>query len=200
MNHTDLSLKVKALRKKIGLSQEMLAENSGLSLRTIQRVENGENEPTGNSLMKIANALKVSQDELLDWSVLEDKYFLMRMNLSALTFIFGGFLGALIPFILWNSNKNKIKMVDKLGRDLVNFQITWLLLAGFGSFLISMSLGFNMESATNISATDIKEMLTQILIYLTVISALNILLIIFNTFRITNGKKVMYFPKIRFLK
>ena len=42
MNKNLLGLRIKELRKQKGMSQEFLAEESGLSLRTIQRIENGE--------------------------------------------------------------------------------------------------------------------------------------------------------------
>jgi transcriptional regulator with XRE-family HTH domain len=58
---------VKELRKRKGLSQEDLAKHSGLSLRTIQRVENGETEPTGETLKRISAALEVKPIELIDW-------------------------------------------------------------------------------------------------------------------------------------
>ena len=40
-------------------------------------------------------------------------------------------LGILIPFILWTSKKGKIKNSDKLGKDLINFEITWTILLFF---------------------------------------------------------------------
>jgi transcriptional regulator with XRE-family HTH domain len=58
---------VKELRKRKGLSQEELSKNSGLSLRTIQRVENGETEPTGETLKRISTALDTTPNELIDW-------------------------------------------------------------------------------------------------------------------------------------
>ena len=54
--------KIKDLRKRRGLSQEELAEKSGLSLRTIQRIENGETDPRGDSLRRLAAALETSPD------------------------------------------------------------------------------------------------------------------------------------------
>ncbi|MGK0236126.1 MAG: transcriptional regulator with XRE-family HTH domain, partial [Psychroserpens sp.] len=40
LKNKDLAKRVKELRKRNGMSQELLAENSGLSLRTVQRIEN----------------------------------------------------------------------------------------------------------------------------------------------------------------
>ena len=41
MKNKGLEKRVKELRNRKGMSQELLAEKSGLSLRTIQRIENG---------------------------------------------------------------------------------------------------------------------------------------------------------------
>lgn len=52
-----LGIKVKELRKKKGLTQLDLSEKSGLSLRTIQRIENDENKPSVYSLRMIGEVL-----------------------------------------------------------------------------------------------------------------------------------------------
>ena len=52
-----LGAKIKELRRKKGLTQFDLSEQSGLSLRTIQRIENSENKPSVYSLRKIGEAL-----------------------------------------------------------------------------------------------------------------------------------------------
>ena len=62
------SQRVKELRKEKSLSQEELAKAAGLSLRTIQRVENRETEPTGDTLKRIATALDSTPAELLNWT------------------------------------------------------------------------------------------------------------------------------------
>lgn len=89
---------------------------------TIQRLEKGESNPTGESLKRLANTLNVSPDKLIDWSIKEDKKYLIYLNLSALTFLFFPLLGILIPFILWTSKKVKIKDIYKLGKDLINLK------------------------------------------------------------------------------
>jgi transcriptional regulator with XRE-family HTH domain len=69
MEHEKLAQAVKELRKRNGLSQEELAKNAGLSLRTIQRVENGETEPTGETLKRISEVLRVTPSELMEWNM-----------------------------------------------------------------------------------------------------------------------------------
>jgi transcriptional regulator with XRE-family HTH domain len=64
MEIKDLAKKLKELRGMRGMSQEYLAEESRVSLRTIQRIENHESEPTGETVKRIANALDVPLTEL----------------------------------------------------------------------------------------------------------------------------------------
>ena len=52
-----ISTRIKELRIKEGLTQLDLSEKSGLSLRTIQRIENDEVKPSVYSLRKIGEVL-----------------------------------------------------------------------------------------------------------------------------------------------
>jgi transcriptional regulator with XRE-family HTH domain len=72
----NLSQRVKGLRNQTGMTQESLAENSGLSLRTIQRIENNETSPRGDSLKRLAIALNTSPDELLQAESNDDEMIL----------------------------------------------------------------------------------------------------------------------------
>jgi len=191
MNKNLLGLRIKELRKQKGMSQEFLSEESGLSLRTIQRIENGGTNPTGESLKRLSNALNVNPDELIDWSIKEDKRYLTFLNLSALTFLFFPLLGILIPFILWTSRKGKIKNINKLGKDLINFEITWTLLLFFIPFLwfLFSKIGI-LESFT----------LSSIFTIIGVMYFINLIFILLNTLRISNGNDIIYNPKFKFLR
>ena len=57
--------RILTIRKSKGFSQELLAEQSGVSLRTIQRVEQGETVPRGHTMQALATALGVPLDALL---------------------------------------------------------------------------------------------------------------------------------------
>ncbi len=72
MKNKDLAKRVKELRKRNGMSQELLAENSRLSLRTVQRIENGETKPTGDSIKRLSSGLNVTPNELIDCQIIED--------------------------------------------------------------------------------------------------------------------------------
>ena len=72
MTNEKLAQGVKVLRKDKAFSQEELAKLSGLSLRTIQRIEKGETTPTGETLKRLSNVLEVSTRELLEWNTTSD--------------------------------------------------------------------------------------------------------------------------------
>jgi len=62
MTNKNTQTRIKELRESKGLSQEGLSEKAGVSLRTIQRMENGESAPRGSTLRNIASSLDVSSD------------------------------------------------------------------------------------------------------------------------------------------
>ncbi len=66
MKNQELSKQIKELRNLKELSQEELSEKSGLSLRTVQRIENGESTPRGDTLKRLADALEISPDNFID--------------------------------------------------------------------------------------------------------------------------------------
>jgi len=57
-----------------GYTQEEFAEVLGMSKNQVSRYERGSNDPTGESLIKIAQALDVSVDYLLGLSDVFDPY------------------------------------------------------------------------------------------------------------------------------
>ncbi len=63
---TNLAKKVKQLREKLGLSQEKLARLADVSNNTIINIEAGKQDnPTIDTLKKIAKALNVPVEELI---------------------------------------------------------------------------------------------------------------------------------------
>lgn len=194
----NLSQRVKELRCRKGMSQELLAEESGLSLRTIQRIENNESEPRGDTLKRLAIALDNSPDEILDWTILEDKGYLTLMSLSALGFLFFPILGIILPLIFWILKKDKLKNANELGKSILNFEITWCLLL-FSYFIILFSgfLGVIMGYFGNIvgPATILKLYLPVILLYI-----YNIAVIILNTIKVFKNKKHRYIPALKIFK
>jgi uncharacterized Tic20 family protein len=127
----------------------------------------------------------------MDWSIKEDKKYLTFLNLSALTFLFFPLLGILIPFILWTSKKDKIKNINRLGRALINFEITWTILLFFTPavlFILSKT-----ELLQNIS-------MSTFFVVIGLLYLFNLISILMNTIRISNESDIIYVPRIRFLK
>ena len=200
MKNKELAKKIKELRNRKGFLQEELSEKARLSLRTIQRVENGETEPRGNSLKRIGAAFRVAPDEILDWAEYEDKGLLTSLNLSALSFILFPLLGILIPLIIWISKKDKVKDINKIAKDILNFQITWTIVLFIGFIIISSSAGYRINSTGNIDAGIITTMLITNLVFISFMHLYNIVLIIVNSARINKEKVVKYFPKIKLVR
>ena len=57
--------RIKALRRKRGLSQKQLAEISGIAQSSISHIETGDRSPTLRTVEKIAMGLEVQPGELL---------------------------------------------------------------------------------------------------------------------------------------
>lgn len=198
MKKTELARRIKELRNRKGFSQEELSAKSGLSLRTIQRIENGETEPRGDSLKRLSAAFNVNPDDLIDWTVLEDSGFLTSLNLSALSFLVFPVLGIIVPLIIWISRKDKVRNLNGIAKDVLNFQITWNM-AFFIGFGVIMAFGvYGARSVITESPSFLK--LFAPLIFPGVMYLYNMALIIINSINIYNERKARYFPKFRFIK
>ena len=57
--------RLRDLRKRKLLTQEQLAERSGVGIATIVRVERNQVEPRGSNIRKLAEALSVEPEELV---------------------------------------------------------------------------------------------------------------------------------------
>lgn len=198
MKNVELTKRVKELRVRRGFSQEELSERTQLSLRTIQRIENGETEPRGDSLKRLAHALDVTPDDIVDWTVQIDNGFLKSMNLSSLSFIFFPLLGILVPLIIWISKKGKVLNIDKVAREILNFQITWVIIFIIGYLIIILDF---VDKYNNPARSELNiDMINNSFIWWCLMSLYNIVMILINTYRIYKSFEVIYTPRIRFIK
>lgn len=114
--------KIKSIRVQKGLTQEVLAEKTQVSTRTIQRIENNEVDPRSYTLEKISEALDVEFDEFsqfqFEQTEKENLPYLALVHLSGLLyFVFP-------PLLLWMLKKGEIKNLDKHAKDAINYQIS----------------------------------------------------------------------------
>jgi transcriptional regulator with XRE-family HTH domain len=121
---------IKQARQDLGYTQIELVERSGLSLRTIQRLEAGNEPPKGHSLKMLAEAFALAPAELSGKFAqeasfnTEDQSAMKLINLSVLAFFIFPFGNIFLPFHLWRKNRES-KAVDEMGRKILSVQVCW---------------------------------------------------------------------------
>jgi len=129
MNQPDLGLKVSDLRQQKGLTQEQLAERCEVSSRTIQRIESGEVDPRSYTLKCLSEALEFDFGEE---NTGNENLWLTLLHLSSVFCLF------IVPLLLWSGKKNQSYKIDKQGRQVLNFQITMILLLVAALFVVML--------------------------------------------------------------
>jgi transcriptional regulator with XRE-family HTH domain len=128
-------------RKKRGLTQEELAELTHLTVRTIQRIENGKTTPRSYTLKTIISVLNISLDDLQvshcdvpDLDIFtttmnggKAKYNLRLVFLSCFCYLVLPFVHFVVPHYLLSRMKGLPPEVLAYAREVVRGQIYWLL-------------------------------------------------------------------------
>ncbi|TYP96854.1 helix-turn-helix protein [Sphingobacterium allocomposti] len=174
-------------REKLHLTQEELAEKSGISVRTIQRIESGQ-RPKGYTRKALARALDVDESyfdadrdlagtyqNVLKWNKI--------VNLSVLPFVCFPPLNILVPLaiIVWK------KQFNPVNRQLLSIQIVWTL-ASLLLFVFILILNDWLAVQSN------SKMLIPI-VWIT----LNGLVIVRNALVLNSGKTDRIYPNINML-
>lgn len=123
---------IRVLRQQKGWTQADLAEASGLSIRTIQRLESGESIAKGHSLKCLRS---VFGEDFAKSTFIPDQ--IRTMNLLALSFMSLPFLSLILLYRYWLKHRSMTE-VDAIGRQILNFQIEWYL----GISLLALLLVF----------------------------------------------------------
>ena len=185
---SELGERILSLRKAKELSQESLAESANISLRTLQRIEKDNTNPQGDTLHRLANALNVTLDELLDYELKEDFNYIRSMHFSVLIVAVVPLVNIMLPAIFWLRKKNKIKHLSFYAKRLLNFQITWSILLFFPIFLF-----------VTIMRSNVSDYIDVAIAYPTVMVAINWIYTLIVGLLIKEGEK-NYFPiSIRFI-
>jgi transcriptional regulator with XRE-family HTH domain len=140
----ETSEKLKHFRRISGMSQEALAAASGISIRTIQRIEKGVSIGNAYTISTLAKALNVNSIDLLphelqlagadDLSQAQSNLAVPKeisgtlklLNLSALCIILIPLSNVVMPAIIFWRNRNN-EAVDSYGRKILSFQLLWVL-------------------------------------------------------------------------
>ncbi len=137
--------KLLLLRQKLNLTQEELSDRTGISVRTIQRIEAG-TIPKGYTLKTLAKGLRVNEEDLVDAAEEvspNDTKWLKLINLSVLPFILLPPLNIFVPLLIMYFKKQ----FNPLTRRLVTLQIVWtLLIALFCLTVVILNDWFGIRS------------------------------------------------------
>lgn len=167
--------KLTEYRKKLNYTQSELSEKSGISVRTIQRIESGA-KLKGHTLKAIALALNLNPSELDETSVEKIQYnypLIKLINLSSLLF-FIPFANILIPLLIVHLKKEK----NTLTKQIISIQILWT--------IVSITLFFITEILQNVFL--LNEQLS--IVILVICMLINIFIIIRNTIEIDKKKQL----------
>jgi uncharacterized Tic20 family protein len=168
--------RIKELRLKRGITQEDLAAKTEISVRTIQRIENGEVDPRAYTLQTIATALEVDFQALIE--VGESDMEIPHRETQkwrALLHLSGLFIMIIPPIVVWIFKRDKTDNLRKDAYDVINFQLSMTL------YLLPLAI----------------LSVYPILLILAVFSQV---VIIMNTMKVSNNQPYRYPLTIRFLK
>lgn len=119
--------KLKKIREKRILTQEELSVKSGISVRTIQRIESG-TDPKGQTLKILAKSLDVQENELFEQTETPNPInlsLLKIINLSSLPFCFIPPVNIALPLMIMSAKKE----FNALTKQIVSVQILWTVFA-----------------------------------------------------------------------
>lgn len=149
---------IRAKRKSKGYSIEELSFRSGVSAKTIQRVENDLSNPRGFTLQKIADTLDLdievltnSFEQLDSIDQLNEKGIdeLKKLNLSVLGMIILPLTNLFFPLLYFTKYKS-LSLVNRYGSKIVSFQLLWCVITAL--FLIAapfIRVSLNLVSITS---------------------------------------------------
>jgi transcriptional regulator with XRE-family HTH domain len=110
-------------REKLNLTQEQLSVKASVSVRTIQRIEAGQ-EPKGYTLEELSKALGISKNELLERTIEQhqnNNQLIKFINLSSLFLVFLPLGSIITPLIIMYWKKE----VNAITKQIVSIQIVW---------------------------------------------------------------------------
>ncbi|HEY8919907.1 MAG TPA: helix-turn-helix domain-containing protein [Chitinophaga sp.] len=158
MNTGRVSLLAKYRLEK-GMTQEQLSAASGVTTRTIQRIENGAVTPRGQTLKLLAGALETTtgsltlQDEPLTPAAAQPSKDVTRLlplyHIMPFAGIIFPFTNIILPFVLWVMKKDEHPFYNIQGRQVINFQLTLTIFIALSIFIMVLyfPVGFPMMIA-----------------------------------------------------
>lgn len=190
--------KIKEYRKLKGFTQEKLSLESGLSLRTIQRIEKGTTEGSPHTLQSLSKALGVLNQDLLLKKEKSTKLSneeiikLKTINLSALSLVLIPLGNLIFPLIFYWKYRST-KSINVMGKKIISIQIIWTFFCLF-ILLISPFLRHPLNSAFGNEIFTAAKM--PLLMYV-VLVVFNVIITVKTAITINKEKKVpVFIPNI----
>jgi transcriptional regulator with XRE-family HTH domain len=181
---------LKKIREKRNLTQEELAEKSGISVRTIQRIEAG-TTPKGYTLKTLAESLDVSEKDLLASETIKEEIVIDEVidtteenhslfnsglikiiNLSSLPFAWLPIANFLLPLLIMLFTKEKSPIV----KQIISLQIFLAIISPIIFMLIAL-----------LKLGSVSVMITMIVLVLT-----NVYIILRNAYEIDKKQGLRY--------
>jgi len=181
---------LKKIREKRNLTQEELAEKSGISVRTIQRIEAG-TTPKGYTLKTLAESLEVSENDLLISETIKEEIVIDEVidtteenhslfnsglikiiNLSSLPFAWLPIANFLLPLLIMFFTKEKSPII----KQIISLQIFLAIISPIIFMLIAL-----------LKLGSVSVMITMIVLVLT-----NVYIILRNAYEIDKKQGLRY--------
>lgn len=186
---------LKRVREGQHLTQEELSSNSGISVRTIQRIESGV-LPKGHTLKALARALQVTENDLLgnpdvnedtvivsttaETNTVESENTLTNIdipkikliNLSSILFVLLPPLNIITPLVL----SRLLKQNNAIAKQIISLQIIWTILAP-----IVFILGILLKLGSSFT-----------IVLIACIALSNVLLILINLAELDRNKRLRF--------
>jgi transcriptional regulator with XRE-family HTH domain len=128
-------MNIKSLREQKHLTQEELAQESGISIRTIQRIEAGQ-EPKGHTAKALMEALDLDITAFSKTPTVDLNYSLIKIiNISSVFVCVVPLLNIILPLAIMYYRKQ----FNSITKQILSLQILWTI-ASFLIFVLTASL------------------------------------------------------------
>lgn len=177
MRQPELGKKILELRNSKGLTQEELALQCELNIRTVQRIESGEVDPRAFTLGLLSKALdydflSLDKKNLLFWRIM--------LHLSSLLPVF------IFPIFIYAKKKEAYPDIISECKDVINYQLSIYFYTAVPAFSILYFLKQYMHP--------------NVVYFLFIIGIIYVIEIIINTVRVGLDMEYNYRWAIRFIK
>ncbi|WP_350289699.1 helix-turn-helix domain-containing protein [uncultured Croceitalea sp.] len=181
---------LKEYRKARNYTQEELAKQSGISIRTIQRIEKGLTKGSAHTLKALAKTLHIESTDIIisneeNTRVHDDFYKVKLMNFSILSVLLIPFGNIILPTLIFLANKSN-KHANSTGRRILSIQIlSTFLLSG-----LAISLFFIFGRGNGAIPKPVP------IIYF-IYTSVNIIIVIHTSIAIDKKKQILkFFPDL----